>query len=158
MKQKLLFLLFFGFALAKLYAQQSTNAGGGDAAGIGGTTSYSLGQVFYTSNNNSNGTVAQGVQQPYEIATLSGKELAEISLTMQAYPNPATNYLTLNVGENERSNLAFKLVDLNGRSIENRRISTAIETIDMQRLPAAVYFLKVSRNNREIKNFSIIKK
>ena len=77
---------------------------------------------------------------------------------MQAYPNPTIDNLTLNVGNNELSNLNLQLFDLNGRLIENRKISNAIETIGMENLAAAVYFLKVTRSNKEIKTFKIIKK
>jgi hypothetical protein len=39
---------------------------GGEATGSGGSVSYSVGQVVYTTNTGINGSVAQGVQQPYE--------------------------------------------------------------------------------------------
>lgn len=151
-------LLLFGFAVVTAQAQQATTATGGTASGSGGTVAYSVGQVVYTTNTGSNGSVAQGVQQPYEIAIVLGVENPEISLTMQAYPNPTIDNLTLNVGNNELSNLNFQLIDLNGRVIENRIISNAIETIGMENLAAAVYFLKVTRSNTEIKIFKIIKK
>ena len=157
-KEKSIALLLFGFAIVTAQAQQATTATGGTALGSGGTVAYSVGQVVYTTNTGSNGSVAQGVQQPYEIFVELGVEDPKISLTMQAYPNPTIDTLTLNVGNNELSNLNFQLIDLNGRVIENRIISNAIETIGMENLAAAVYFLKVTRSNKEIKTFKIIKK
>ncbi|MBV1889111.1 MAG: HYR domain-containing protein, partial [Proteobacteria bacterium] len=44
-------------------AQESINVSGGDATGTGGSSSYSVGQVFYTTNVGATGSVAQGVQQ-----------------------------------------------------------------------------------------------
>lgn len=159
MKQLFLTALFlFGFAIQTAEAQQTTTTSGGTASGSGGTVAFSVGQVVYTTNTGSNGSVAQGVQQPYEISVVLGLEDPEISLTMQAYPNPTIDNLTLNVGNNELSNLNLQLIDLNGRLIENRIISNAIETIRMENLAAAVYFLKVTRSNTEIKTFKIIKK
>jgi hypothetical protein len=157
-KEKSIALLLFGFAIVTAQAQQASTATGGTASGSGGTVAYSVGQVVYTTNTGSNGSVAQGVQQPYEIFVELGVEDPKISLTMQAYPNPTIDALTLNVGNNELSNLNFQLIDLNGRVIENRIISNAIETIGMENLAAAVYFLKVTRSNKEIKTFKIIKK
>ena len=151
-------LLLFGFAIVTAQAQQATTATGGIASGSGGIVTYSVGQVVYTTNTGSNGSVAQGVQQPYEISVVLGVENPKIRLTIQAYPNPTVDNLTLNVGNNELSNLNFQLIDLNGRLIENRIISNAIETIGMENLAAAVYFLKVTRSNKEIKTFKIIKK
>lgn len=66
-KLKLSALLLLGLGLTGLQAQESVNATGGNASGSGGSASYSVGQVVYTTNTGTNGTVAQGVQQPFEI-------------------------------------------------------------------------------------------
>lgn len=44
-------------------AQESVNAAGGDALGFGGSASYSVGQVYFTTIGENGTTVAQGVQQ-----------------------------------------------------------------------------------------------
>ena len=62
-------LLFFGMMLGMYgygYAQESVNAAGGDATGMGGTASYSVGQVVYTTIGENGTTVAQGVQQAFD--------------------------------------------------------------------------------------------
>ena len=80
-----IFLLVCG--LTTLQAQQAVVASGGTATGSG-TVSYSIGQVVYTTNSNS-GSVAQGVQQPYEISVLTGvKDAKDITLEFVVYPNP----------------------------------------------------------------------
>ena len=76
---------------------------------------------------------------------------------MKAYPNPTTDYLTLNVSNNEFSNLNFQLIDITGKIIETRKIVNSIETISMEELPKAIYFLKVVNNNKDVKTFKIIK-
>jgi hypothetical protein len=156
MKKKKLMLVLLLFVSIKGFSQENANAAGGNIAGFGGSVAYSVGQVVYTTNSSLEGSVSQGVQQPYEVSIVLGAENSSISL-VQAYPNPTQNNLTLNVGNNEISNLTFQLIDVNGRLIENKKISNSIEVIDMEKLQAAVYFLKVARNNKEIKNFKIIK-
>jgi hypothetical protein len=156
MKKKKLMMALLLFASIKGFSQENANAAGGNIAGVGGSVAYSVGQVVYTTNTGLEGSVSQGVQQPYEVSIVLGAENSSISL-VQAYPNPTQNNLTLNVGNNEISNLTFQLIDVNGRLIENKKISNSIEVIDMEKLQAAVYFLKVARNNKEIKNFKIIK-
>ena len=150
-----LFLLSFGITAAQ--AQQSTNASGGDASGSGGSASYSVGQVVYTTHTGSTGEVAQGVQQPYEISVVTGLEEKQISLNLQAYPNPTSDYLTLNVGNLELSNLNFQLFDLGGKIIESKIITNTTETFRMENLPNANYLLKVFNNDKEVKTFKIIK-
>lgn len=83
-------------SISTTMAQSSVNATGGNASGDGGSASYSVGQVVYTANTGTNGSVAQGVQQPYEISVVTGIEEAhDIKLSVSVYPNPATDYLTL---------------------------------------------------------------
>lgn len=149
-------ILLFGFGLTS-QAQQATTASGGDASGGGGTVAYSVGQIVFTTYTGSNGSVAQGVQQPYEISIVLGLEDKEISLNLQAYPNPTSDYLILNVGKAELSELSFHLVDLNGKLIESKKIESVSETINMQSLPSAAYFLRIINSNKEIKIFKIIK-
>lgn len=149
-------VLLLGLGLTA-QAQQATTAAGGDASGSGGTVAYSVGQIVYTTNTGTTGSVAQGVQQAYEISIVTGLEDTQISLNMQAYPNPTTDYLTLNVGNFELSTLNFQLYDISGKLIESRKIISSTETIAMGNLSSATYFLKVSNNNNEVKSFKIIK-
>ena len=52
-----------------LYGQQAVLGGGGEATGSGGTVSYSIGQIAYTSKG-AGGTVSEGVQQAFEVTNL----------------------------------------------------------------------------------------
>ncbi len=148
--------LLLGLGLAA-QSQQATTATGGNASGSGGTVAYSVGQIVYTTNTGTTGSVAQGVQQPYEISIVLGIDNHSINLGLSAYPNPTTNYLTLNVGNFELSTLNFQLYDISGKLIERRKIISISETIAMENLPTATYFLKVTNNNKEVKTFKIIK-
>jgi hypothetical protein len=149
-------ILLLGLGLTA-QAQQVTNATGGDASDIGGTFAYSIGQIVYTTNTSTNGSLTQGVQQPFKISIVSGIDYRFINFESTAYPNPTTNYLTLNVGKSELSALNFKLYDISGKLIESRKITSSSETIAMENLPTATYFLKVTNNNKEVKTFKIIK-
>ncbi|RTY73080.1 T9SS type A sorting domain-containing protein [Flavobacterium sp. LS1P28] len=157
-KIKIVILFLLGFGLLTAQAQQAITATGGDASGSGGTVAYSVGQVVYTTNTGTNGSVAQGVQQSYIISIVLGIEDNSIKLELTAYPNPTTNFLTLNVGNAELSTLRFQLYDISGKLIESRKIVSSTETIGMENLPSAIYFLKVVNNNKEVKTFKIIKK
>jgi hypothetical protein len=154
--KKIIALIIFGFSITSIQAQQTTASAGGDASGIGGTFSYSIGQVVYTYNYGTDLIVAQGVQQPFEISTL-GLDNYQINLVMQTYPNPTKDYLVLNVHTIDLSNIIFQLYDVNGTLIETRTIFNPIETICMVNLPSSVYFLKVTHNSKELKSFKIIK-
>lgn len=155
---KLSTVLLLGLGLTGVQAQTSVNATGGDASGGGGSVSYSVGQVVYTTHTGTSGSVAEGVQQPYEISVVTGLEEAQsINLSVTAYPNPTTDYLTLRIDEFEISNLSFQLYDMNGKLLQNEKITGNQTSIVMSNLLPATYFVKVIRGNKEVKTFKIIK-
>jgi hypothetical protein len=145
----------FIFLVGGLYAQESPVATGGEASGTGGTVSYSVGQILYTTSSGTNRSVAHGVQQPYEISILVGIHERSINLEISVYPNPTTNYLTLKSEDN--SNLSFQLYDLQGKIIEDKKVTANRTIITMEALAKATYFLRVTKNNQVIKTFKVIK-
>jgi len=155
---KLSAVLLLGFGLTGLQAQEAITATGGNASGSGGSASYSLGQVVYTTNNGTIASVAQGVQQPSEISLVTGLEEAKgINLSVTAYPNPTTGYLNLEVKDLEFTNLHFQLYDIHGKLLQNAKINGTQTGIGMSNLVPANYFVKVIQGNKEVKTFKIIK-
>jgi len=155
---KLSALLLLGLGLTGLQAQESINATGGNASGSVGSASYSVGQIVYTTNTGTNGSVAQGVQQPYEISVVTAIEEAKgINLSVTAYPNPTTDYLTLSISEFEISNLTYQLYDISGKLLQSEKITGNQTNIVMSNLVPANYFVKVIAGNQLIKEFKIIK-
>jgi len=158
-KLKLSAVLLLGLGLTGLQAQTSINATGGNASGSGGSASYSVGQVVYTTNTGTNGSVAQGVQQPFEISVVTAIEEAKgINLSVSAYPNPTTDYLTLSIKEFDISNVSYQLYDMQGKLLQNEKITGNQTSIVMSNLVPATYFVKVTESNKEVKTFKIIKK
>jgi hypothetical protein len=154
-------LLLFGFGLAVLQAQQiheSILATGGNASVSGGSVSYSIGQLVYQTPTGTNGSVAQGVQQPYEISVITAiEETLGINLAVSVYPNPTSDNLTMSITEFDISNLSYSLYDLQGRQLQSDRISGNQTIIVMSNLARAIYFIKVFQGNSEVKTFKVIK-
>lgn len=130
--------------------------------------SYTIGQLVYTTSTGSNGSAAQGVQQPYEISVVTAiEEAKDISLLWSAYPNPAGDYLKLSLvnahnGDPDIDNLSYQLYDIHGKLLLNDNIYGEESTISMQNYSAGTYILKVSmrqgtKQQKELKTFKIIK-
>lgn len=152
-------LLLFGFGLTELHAQESLNTVGDNAIGSGGSMSYSIGQVVYTTNTATSGSVAQGVQQPYEISVITGTiQAKDINLLITAYPNPTINNLILNFNEFKIANLSYQLYNLQGKLLQSDLITSRESSIYMSDLPPATYFVKIIQDNNEVKVFKINKK
>ena len=154
-KKTITSVVFVLLGLGGLHAQENAVTTGGDATGAGGSSSYTVGQVVYTTNTGTNGSVAQGVQQPYEISTTVGINETSINLELSVYPNPTTVYLTLKVEDNTELN--YQLYDSQGKIIENKKVTANSTTISMEALPKSIYFLNVTDNNQVVKTFKIIK-
>ena len=159
--QRAFLVLFFTSIsfVTKLYSQESIVVTGGKGTGTGGTASYSIGQIADVRLQGSGGSAQEGIQQPYEIATLNNEEFDEISLVMTAFPNPVIDELNLIVANNKFESLSYNLFDINGRIISKVSNITSSETkVAMQGLAQGVYFLAVDNNSKAIKTFKIIKK
>lgn len=158
-KLKLSAVLLLGLGLSGLQAQTGIPASGGNASGSGGSVSYSAGQVVYTTNTGgANGTVAQGVQQPFEISVVTKIEGAVgISLQCSVSPNPTSELVELIVDSHKVEKLSYQLYDMNGKLLENNKIAGNSASIVMSNFAPATYFLKVSEGHKEIKSFKIIK-
>lgn len=149
---------FLVLGMTNVHAQESINAAGGNASGNGGSMNYSIGQVAFQTQTGTNGTIAQGVQQPYEISVVTEIEAVKgIRLSVSAYPNPSTDYLTLSVDEFDVSNLSYHLYDLQGKLLQSGDMAGRQTSIAMRDLAPAHYFLRVLQGEKEIKIFKIIK-
>jgi spore coat protein U-like protein len=152
----LLFTLLLMAGIA--HSQESTNTSGGEATGSGGSVSYSVGQVVYTTNSGSSGTVAQGVQHAYEISVV-GVNNTQSNISLNAYPNPATDVLTLQISNYNNEKLMYQLYDLNGKLISSEQIGVSQTQINTATLPTATYFIDVlNQENKKVQSFKILKK
>jgi hypothetical protein len=153
--------LFFLFTLstAYLHGQETITTAGGSATGSGGSVTYTVGQVAYYTFTGTNDSVAQGVQQPYEISVVTGMENTEdIYIEYNVYPNPTAGSFMLIVRSSEHNNMRFRLFNLNGLLLEDRKIESEETEISLRNFSSSIYLLKVMDKNREVKVFKIVKK
>lgn len=156
---KTIYFVIVGICLNfKLSAQQSTNTSGGNAYGTGGTVSYSVGQMNYTTNIGIGGSAGKGVQQPYEIFTITSVDGAKnLNINLSAFPNPTFDNLILRIESPTSKNLSYLLFDLNGKLLISQKLEGTETKIAMNNYAAATYFIKITENNNALKTFKIIK-
>ncbi len=144
--------------MANVQAQSVVPAVGSNAISSGGSVSYSVGQIVYTTNFSSIGSIAQGVQQPYEISILTGiKEAKDILLQCLIYPNPTNDFVRLKIENDKIENLTYQLYDITGKLLENNKVESQEVNIALCNYAATIYCLKVIYNGKELKTFKIIK-
>jgi hypothetical protein len=145
--------------MVSLQGQQTIPATGGTATGSGGTVSYTIGQVTYQMFSGADASVAQGVQQPYEISVITSVGNTEgILLEYKVYPNPAHGLIKLTIKPFDDGNYKYWLYDINGILLQDKKILSEETEISLESLTPAVYFLKVLKDNKEVKVFKVVKK
>lgn len=155
---KTTFVVCLVLASELLYSQQTVPASGGEATGSVGSSSYTVGQAFYSTTTTATGTVAQGLQQTFEFQTLSNPMLLSVQLTTVTYPNPTTDFVVLKITDSALKNLQYTLFDLNGKTIVSKPITTSSTEIDMKNFSTGMYLLKLTKKDQPLKTFKIIKK
>jgi len=162
MKNKLKANLLLGSCLlfaSHAFAQEATLSSGNEISSSSGSLSESVGQVFYTEKTGPNNNSSEGVQQPFEIQTITSiNEANLIELAASVYPNPTSDMLNLSIDQSSfNENLIIRLFDLKGQMLEEQRIQEQNTPIHMAEFSNSAYLLKVYQNNQEIKVFKIIK-
>lgn len=138
-------------------AQVSVNASGGNGTGSGGTTSYTIGQLVYTAHEGNSGSVAQGVQQAFEIYSV-GLQETDFAMNLSVFPNPTTENLIVQVSNWNEQPLSFELTDEAGRLLLSETILSAHTPVNMENMQAATYFIHVLNHaHARVQTFKVIK-
>ncbi|OFY11202.1 MAG: hypothetical protein A2W93_08695 [Bacteroidetes bacterium GWF2_43_63] len=137
-------------------AQTGVVTSGGNASGSGGSVSYSIGQVVYTTNPGTDGSVAQGVQQPYEISEVVAISDYALEWECSVFPNPANDFLI--ISQTHVDDCIFQLFDYNGQLVRQGKLNVGETNVPMRDLAPAMYFLRISNAAGELeKEFKIVK-
>ena len=137
-------------------SHQVLSASGGDATGSGGSVAYSVGQIVYTTSTGTTGSVAQGVEQAYEIYSVGIKETA-LNISLSVFPNPTSDFLTLKVEDYNNEALSYNLIDEQGKLILSKQITNQETQVAMSTLARGSYFINIVQTNKKIQAFKIIK-
>ena len=154
-------LIFIMLGVMTAYAQSAIVSVGGDAQGNGGSVSYTVGQVAVQTVANSNGSVsvAEGVQQPYEIMTVGVDDYPQIVLDAVVYPNPTDNLaqLRLNGFEIPAAGLRAILYDGNGKQLQSVIVSDDLTAFQIGQYATGTYFLELRDGKRVLKTFKVVR-
>lgn len=156
LKLAVFFLLSMPFAF--LQAQHAVVASGGDGMGAGGSFTFSVGQVFYTTATHATGSATAGVQQAYEVYLLKTNEIKMPEVWVNIFPNPTSNFISIESIENMAGKLSFTLIDMQGKELLSAEpIGKSIQ-IQMEAYAAGTYMLNLRHQNGAIKSYKIVKR
>lgn len=154
---KYVFLFGFFYMSFQLSAQQSFVVTGDDTNTGFGSVNYSVGQVIITSDSTRKGSIMHGVQLPFELFRnpVGINELHDIQAI--AYPNPTFDRVKISIPEHHQGPFSLSLISGNGSIIETQTIYESEFILSLTQHSTGMYTILISKDNRTVSSFSIIK-
>jgi hypothetical protein len=160
--KKLCSLIIILMSVTAVFAQYAIVPAGGDAQNANGSVSYTVGQVVTQTSANSNGSisVAEGVQQPYEIQTVGVDNYPQIALNAMVFPNPTENLaqLQLNGFEIPADGLQATLYDGKGKLLQSLSVTDDLTTFQIGQYATGTYYLELRDKKQVLKTFKVVRK
>jgi len=153
-------IIFFSlfFLIMGVQAQQVLATSGLTVTDTRGSVSFTIGQPFYTSYTNFDGSITQGVQQSILVDVATSTDIAE-GVSCTAYPNPVSQYLIITVNDVDRLEPEALFFDSDGKFIFSKKLNLRQTSIPANLLVTGTVFnLAIRSNGKLIKTFRIIKK
>ena len=72
------------------------------------------------------------------------------------YPNPATDYLHIQLPENSSANLC-RIFDVTGALVYQQTMNTSLTTVSLSTLKSGIYFIQLSDNQKIIASEKFVK-
>lgn len=152
---KIILLLFLAnFA----YSQQCISTAGGSNSGENGSFSFTVGQIDYSNNSNSSGSLSEGVQQPFELFSMLDIPTHCIAdYTVSVYPNPASNFIAINIESSATFDAQYFIYDTYGKLVDSDFLSSGVSFVKLDYLKSGLYNMFIFDSSHFINSFKIIK-
>ena len=162
MKRQFHLILLLFLTVANVFAQSAIVPVGGDAQNANGSVSYTVGQIAVQTVANSGGSisVAEGVQQPYEIQAVGVDDYPQITLNAVVYPNPTENLaqLKLNGFEIPSDGLRATIYDSRGKLLQVIPVTDDLTSFQIGQYATGTYYLELRDGKRVLKAFKVVRK
>ena len=156
MKKVLLLTIVASSLFIGVKAQEVIAVSGNYVETANGSLSWTIGEPIVETVSDGTNTLTQGFQQSkLTITAIDEKEIAGFEINV--FPNPASDYLSVEVITDKQKDLEISLFDLNGKIILQKQMTGNKQTVNMQNYSPATYILKVTENNENLKTYQIIK-
>ena len=162
MKQRTTLIIFLLCVAVATFAQSAIVPVGGDAQSNSGSVSYTVGQIAVQTSANNDGSVsvAEGVQQPYEIQAVGVDNYPQIALNAVVYPNPTEDLaqLQLNGFEIPDDGLRAILYDGKGKQLQTLTVTDDLTSFQIGHYATGTYYLELRDGRRVLKTFKVVRK
>ncbi len=156
----LLVSLFLFLGTSAVFGQSLTpwliSTAGSHDDSSGGTLSWSVGELAITTLEGDEHMITQGFHQgSLDIETTY--KMADTDYELHTYPNPARDYVTIEVNHDSYEHLHFTLLDIHGSKLKGDHLKGYTTRLSVQSLNSGIYFLNIADQNTIIQTFRITK-
>ena len=137
------------------HAQEAVVSGGNVHKNSSGSISWSLGEAAIQTLIGSDYIITQGFQQS-KLTVTSVNEIPGVKMIVTAFPNPTNDYINLRV-DGEYRDLRYIVLDMNGRMLKQGAVENSPMTVPFNDLNTGVYFIRITKEGRELQTFKIVK-
>ncbi|OFY47386.1 MAG: hypothetical protein A2Y87_09250 [Bacteroidetes bacterium RBG_13_46_8] len=132
-------------------------ASGGSGQNGSIAMAWTIGEPVISTLSGTGLILTQGFHQP----EINGPDAIRVfegpDYSIDAYPNPAVDFLILSLDIPEMQDFQYVLYDLNGTLLVQELLVSKQTAVDMTDYQAGIYVLKVIQSDQEIKIFKIVK-
>lgn len=118
---------------------------------------WSLGEILTETYTGTQYSLTQGLHQGnYTITSII--DIPQSNFTIIVYPNPASNYLVIDIKNGKPEDIIYSFTDINGRLIQSGHLKSQQKELNIQQYSPGIYFINIQQNNQLINSFRIVKK
>jgi hypothetical protein len=140
-----------------LNAQEIISAGGDCGKNSNGSVTFTVGEPISETFIGTTSILSQGFLQPDSALAWSIKDLSGLSYSITVIPNPAEDYILIEVKPLNNTILFYYLYDFEGKILFNEQIVNESTEISISHLVPSFYILKVTENRQIVKTLKIVK-
>lgn len=119
---------------------------------------YTIGEAIIATSIQDTIVVQQGFEQGRFDTIVTSIELANEFLDLKVFPNPAIEYIMLELEKELEQKLTYQIITVEGKQIQTNSFATRRQRIDVKSLPAASYVLQLlSEKGKMLYSTTIIK-
>ena len=168
---KISVIVLFTFLLSEIIVQAQSasieknvvaTSGGSYFNGSTFVMDYTIGEMSILTLGDASNYLTQGFQQPFSDPGVTILENADNEISILYYPNPTSDYLTINIMNAENQEFKVELFNILGQSISSQTGFAGFSGIanfnfDLKNCISGNYYVRISSSNHLLKNFKILK-
>lgn len=156
-------LLIFPILLIPLLAQAQTiqmsviAGGGGYETSASNSVSWTLGEAVIETLQQGTNTLSQGFQQPDYTGVVSILPLEDKQIMVKAFPNPATDEVSISFSELISEPLLLVIIDSQSKNIGNYTLTEKENMLSIANFANGIYFLNIRTQTGKATTLQIVK-